>query len=88
MAINKDKFEKEIKEIIASVSEKKEVLIISKARFVEDLDMDSMMALEVLAALEKKYHIVIPEDQLPKLTSIHTVLDLVINTLKTEGGAK
>lgn len=88
MAINKAKLENEIKQIIAIISEKEEVEIASDAHFVEDLDMDSMMALEVLAALEKKFQIVIAEDQLPKVTSINKVLELVIDNLGRKGGAK
>lgn len=88
MVISKDKLEKEIKEIIATISEKDETQITNDSHFVEDLEMDSMMALEVLAALEKKYSIVIPEDELPKITSINKVLDLVINNRGRRGGAK
>ena len=88
MVINKDKIEKEIKGIIVAISEKDESDVTPDAHFVEDLEMDSIMALEVLAALEKKYSIVIPEDQLPKITSINKVLDLVINNLGRKRGAK
>ncbi len=66
--------EKDIRELVAEILEKDPSEIASDAHFVKDLGMDSMMALEVLAGIEKKYRIVIPEDALPKFTSLnHTV---------------
>jgi len=47
------------------------------AKFVEDLGMDSMMALEVLASVEKKYKIKIPEENLMKLTTLDQTVELV-----------
>ena len=44
--------------------------------FIEGLGMDSMMALEVLAALEKKYKIRIPEEKLMKLTNLNEAIKL------------
>ena len=47
------------------------------ANFVKDLGMDSMMALEVLASIEKKYRIVIPEECLPKFVSLNETVRIV-----------
>ena len=38
---------------------------------------DSMMALEILASLEKKYKVIVPEDKLPQLTSLRKIMELV-----------
>jgi len=51
------------------------------AHFVKDLGMDSMMALEILAAIEKKYRIVLPEDTLPKFTSLNQTVKIVQQVL-------
>ena len=53
--------EVEVKNIIAEITEKEPEEIRPDSRFLEDLGMDSMMALEILAAIEKKYKITIPE---------------------------
>ncbi len=45
--------EKEVRSLIASIVELPEETIAPEALFVDDLGMDSMMALEILAALEK-----------------------------------
>ena len=68
--------EKELREIIANVTEidPKEIGLDSK--FVEDLGMDSMMALEILAAMEKKYKIQIPEEKLAQLRTLKDTIKL------------
>ena len=70
-------FEQDIKAIIAEVLEAEPESIDPDAKFVDDLGMDSMMALEILAAIEKKFRIAIPEDALPKFTSFNETLRLV-----------
>jgi len=62
--------EDEIRNLIAEIIEEDPSRVTLDARFFEDLDMDSMMALEIMAAMEKKYKIVIPEDKLTKLTTL------------------
>lgn len=68
--------EKELREIIARVVEIEPEKITLTANFVEDLGMDSMMALEILAAMEKRYKIQIPEDKLGKLQNLQEAMNL------------
>lgn len=77
--VAKNGLEREIRAIIAEILEVDEEKITPDARFVEDLGMDSMMALEVLASAEKKYKIKIPEENLTKVTSLRNVVDIVGN---------
>lgn len=69
--------EQEIRKIVAEIVESEESDVTLEAHFVRDLGMDSMMALEVLASIEKKYKIVIPEDALPKFTDLKTTVSIV-----------
>lgn len=62
--------EEEIKMIIAEIIEKDPAEISAEAKFFEDLGVDSMMALEIMAAIEKKYKITIPEDKLSQMTTL------------------
>lgn len=74
--------EKDIRELVAEILETDPKDINPAASFVKDLGMDSMMALEILAGIEKKYRIVIPEESLPKFTNlnqtVHIVKDILI----------
>lgn len=62
--------EEEIRGLIAEIIEKEPGLITPEAKFFEDLGVDSMMALEIMAAIEKKYKISIPEEKLAQLTTL------------------
>lgn len=68
--------ENEIKEIIAQILEVEPEKITPEAKFVEDLGMDSMMALEIVAAIEKKFKITIPEEELMKLASLGDIISV------------
>ncbi|MDP3697938.1 MAG: acyl carrier protein [Candidatus Taylorbacteria bacterium] len=76
MAIPK-KLEEELKNIIAEIIETEPEKITPEASFVEDLGMDSMMALEILASIEKKYKIKIPEENLSKIINLKQANQLV-----------
>ena len=71
------KLEQEIRDIIAEIIEKDSKAITPDAHLFEDLGADSMMALEILAAMEKKYRVVIPEEKLPEMTSLRKIMDMV-----------
>ena len=75
--INEKTFENEIRQVIADIVEIEPEKITLVANFVEDLGMDSMMALEILGVLEKKFKIVIPEENLIKMGNLKQVLDIV-----------
>ena len=63
-AIDNKAIESELRAIIAEIVEIEPEKITMEANFVEDLGMDSMMALEILASIEKRYKLRIPEDNL------------------------
>ena len=77
MASGSINVDKDIRELLAEILETEPEKIEGDASFVKDLGMDSMMALEVLAAIERKYRIVIPEESLPRFTSLNATVDLV-----------
>ncbi len=75
--IKNDVLEKELRVLIAEIVEIDEDKITAEASFVEDLGMDSMMALEILAAMEKKYKLQIPEENLTKMTNLNQTVEIV-----------
>ena len=81
MAIGKS-LEQEIKMIVADIIEVEPDKIDPNASLVEDLGMDSMMALEILASMEKKYKIKIAEEDLPKITSVNRAVELARKYVK------
>jgi len=69
--------EEDIKELVASILEIEKDEVTEDAHFVKDLGMDSMMALEILASVEKRYKIIIPEESLPKFTNLKSTSNIV-----------
>lgn len=64
----------EIRNLIAEILEKDPNEVRPDARLVEDLGMDSLMALEILVAIEKKYKITIPEEKLKELVTLNAAI--------------
>jgi len=75
--INEKKLVEEVKMVISQIAEIEVEKITPDANFVEDLGMDSMMALEILAFLEKTYKIKIPESYLKKLVNLQQVINII-----------
>jgi acyl carrier protein len=73
---------KEMKKLISEISEVSEKDLKDDAKFTEDLGVDSMKALEIVAAIEKKLKIVIPEDKIPTIRTPKDVYSLVENIMK------
>lgn len=71
----------EIKGLAAEVTETDVDQLSDDVEFAQ-LGIDSMMALELAAAVEKKYKVVIPEEEIPKLRSLKNVYDLLETLLK------
>ena len=73
---------KEVKSLVSEITEVEEAKLKDDARFSEDLGVDSMMALEIVASIEKKYKVLIPEEKLPTIRSLENVYDLLEGIMK------
>jgi acyl carrier protein len=65
----------------AIISEVSEVDEIPDEVPFKDLGIDSMMAIEIVAEVERTYKLTIPENELQKLTHFTAVYDLVKSKL-------
>ncbi len=72
--ITEELIRSEIKRLIADVTEREPGEITDTALFSEELGVDSLMAMEVMVAVDKKFRIDIPEEEFGK---IRNVLDAV-----------
>lgn len=70
-----------LKEIIAEILEVEESNVGLETDLVEELEADSMMALEIMATIEKEFNVTIPEEELPNFGSLKEILN-VLNKLK------
>ena len=77
-----EEIKKEVKKSISGITEIPEADIKEDAGFIEDLGMDSMMALEIIASIEKKYKLVVPEKDIPSLRTLNDIYTLLEKLLK------
>lgn len=61
----------------AIISEVSEVDEIPDAVPFKDLGIDSMMAIEIVAEIERTYKLSVPEDELKRITNLDSVYALV-----------
>ena len=77
-----DTLKDELRQIIVEVTEVEEI---PEDTPFADLGIDSMMAIEIVADVEKNYEIAIAEEELPDLTNLKAVYDKVQHKLAEKG---
>lgn len=75
-AINQDRMD-ELQEIAVEVLEIEDDEITPTSMFIEDHDADSLRAIEILARIEKKYKVDIPQAELPNMVNLTAVYEVV-----------
>jgi acyl carrier protein len=68
----------EVKRLIAEVTEREPEEITDTALFAEELGVDSLMAMEVMVAVDKKYKINIPEDEFATIKNVNDTVAVVL----------
>lgn len=71
-----ENIEKEIIAIIADVSGFEEEEITLDSDLVKDLEIDSVKAIEIVVAAEKKYKVSIRDEDIPNITTPRQIVDL------------
>jgi acyl carrier protein len=71
-----DSIEKEIISIISDVSGYDADAIAPDANFFKDLEIDSIKAIEITVAIEKKFKISVRDEDVPKITTVKQAVDL------------
>ncbi|MFE2446800.1 acyl carrier protein [Stenotrophomonas sp. NPDC087984] len=79
MSEAREKHLDELREIVAEVLEVEPEEITETGSFVEEHEADSLRAIEILARIEKKYKIDIPQSELPQMENLKAVYDVVAN---------
>jgi acyl carrier protein len=69
--------EKEIMAIISDVSGYEAEEITPEANFFKDLEVDSIKAIEITIAIEKKFKVSVRDEDVPKLTTVRQAIELV-----------
>lgn len=85
--ITSEEVRTEIKRLVADVTESEPGKIGDQDNYLLDLDLDSLMALEVMVTLSKQYRIEIPEEEFSRLQNVDDTVKLVMFHLERAGRA-
>ena len=69
----------ELRALVSDIIEVPVEKILPETDFIKDLQVDSLKAIEIVAAIEKKYRVVIPEQDIPKLINLAQITKYVKN---------
>jgi len=73
--------EQEIKAIISEISGYEPEEITPDKNFFDDLEIDSIKAIEITVAIEKKFKISVRDEDVPNITTVRQAVDLVNSLL-------
>ena len=74
-----------ITEIISEITNISKERVDPKASFMDDYNLDSLRALEILAAVENEYNIIINPEKLVEMTTLENVVEIAVDAMKTAG---
>ena len=75
--------EKEIISLISEVSGFDEEKITTETNLPDDLEIDSIKAIEITVALEKKFKISVRDEDVPNITTVSQAVDMVNKLLNS-----
>jgi acyl carrier protein len=83
--VKESEFLVKLRELIADVLDVNgELLTDQDTKFVDDLGVDSLMALELMVTLEREYKLKLTEEDLRQMTCLRDVHDLLLNRLNSD----
>ena len=75
--ITAEEIRKEVRRLVAEITERSPEEVADTALFLEDLGIDSLMAIEMLVAVDKKYRIQVPEEEFATIKNVNDAVALV-----------
>ncbi|MBI4845977.1 MAG: acyl carrier protein [Candidatus Omnitrophica bacterium] len=80
--------ELQIKQLIAEITGRAMEELKPEANFWEDLGIDSIKAIEITVAIEKKYKIRVKDEQVPHINTIGKVVAVIREELENKKNKK
>jgi acyl carrier protein len=74
----------ELRHTVADILDVDAADVVDDANFMEDLAVDSLMALEVVVVLEKRYAVKFSEAELRQVVSLQQAYDLLAGKLRAQ----
>jgi len=81
-----ENLEKEIKALVSKIIKIPEDKIDPNANLFYDLGVDSLLGVEILASLDKKYNLDVPEEKLRSISSLNDIITLTKELIAKKNG--
>ena len=81
-----DDIRNEVRRLVAEITERSPDEVADTALFLEDLGIDSLMAIEMLVAVDKKYRIQIPEEEFGTIKNVNDAVAIVERYVAAKNG--
>lgn len=78
-----DEVRAEVRRMISEVTELAPDELSDTAHFQDELGLDSLLALEIMVSVDKKFRINIPEEEYQKVSNVNDTVAVVLHYLKT-----
>jgi len=75
--MNDERLSKEIKTLVAKIIKVPEANIDLNADLFAQLGVDSLLGVEIIASLDKKYNLDVPEKKLKDIRTVNDIINLV-----------
>lgn len=82
-----DNLEQDLKQLIADTIGREAAEIKTDANFWKDLEVDSIKAIEITVAIERKYKISIRDEDIPAISTIGQAVEAVRAAIKRKESA-
>ena len=73
-----------VRGFVAKITERKPSEISDTAHFRDDLEIDSLMAMEMMVAVNRKYRIEILDEEFRNISNVREAADAVLRHLATD----
>ena len=74
-----DSIEEQVKDIIVEQLEADREKVVSEAKFIDDLNADSLDTVDLVMAFEEKFDLEIPDEDAEKITTVQSAIDYIVS---------
>jgi acyl carrier protein len=77
LTFTSDQIRAEIKRLVGRVTEREPDEVPDNAHYLDELGVDSLMAIEIMIAMDRKFSIDIPEEEFQKATNVNESVEMI-----------
>ncbi|MBN2057856.1 MAG: acyl carrier protein [Candidatus Saganbacteria bacterium] len=79
--MNREQLTAEIRSMVARIIKQPEDRILPDANLFSDLGVDSLLGVEIIASLDRKYSLDVPEGRLKDIKTLNDIVEMVASFL-------